>query len=457
MKLPAVFNLFRRKQYGGLSPVDYYNQGWTNVVREPYTGAWQQHDRRHMPLHGDALYSNSTIFRCITLIAADIAKMRLKLVEEDANDIWQEIDSPAFGVIIKPNDYQNRIQFFEHWLISKLTCGNTFVLKGRDNRNVVTALYILDPHRIKPMVAPDGAVFYQAKKDLLSGLTADEITIPSDQIIHDRMNTLFHPLVGLSPIYAAALAASQSLRIQAYSDRFFANWSRPSGILTAPGVITKDTAERIKNEWGANFSGDNTGKIAALGDGLKFEPMAQDAVDSQLVEQLQWSAKTIASTFGIPGYKLGIEAPPAYNNVEAINQEYYSQALQIHIESIELALDEGLELPSGYGTEFDLDGLLRMDTATMVKSIADSVKAGVMTPNEGRKRIGLSPVAGGDSPYLQQQNYSLAALDKRDSSADPFAAASKPQPQQLPTPANENPAQQAAQALAAWRKEFAHV
>jgi phage portal protein BeeE len=41
----------------------------------------------------------------------------------------------------KPNRYQNRIQFWEGWILSKLMRGNTYVLKVRDdNRNVVKPL-----------------------------------------------------------------------------------------------------------------------------------------------------------------------------------------------------------------------------------------------------------------------------------------------------------------------------
>ena len=39
----------------------------------------------------------------------------------------------------KPNRYQTRIQFFETWLISKLRTGNAYVLKERDQRNVVVS------------------------------------------------------------------------------------------------------------------------------------------------------------------------------------------------------------------------------------------------------------------------------------------------------------------------------
>ena len=70
-------------------------------------------------------------------------------------------------------------------------------------------------------------------------------TIPADEIIHDRFNCLFHPLVGISPLYAAKLAANQGLRIQENSALFFGNMSRPSGILTAPEQISDETAERL--------------------------------------------------------------------------------------------------------------------------------------------------------------------------------------------------------------------
>jgi phage portal protein BeeE len=129
---------------------------------------------------------------------------------------------------------------------------------------------------------------------------------------------------------------------------------------------------------------------------------------------------------------VGIGPPPNYNNIEALNQQYYAQCLQSLIEAFELCLDEGLELPKPYGTEFAIDDLLRMDTATKVKAAADGIGAGALAPNEARKRyFDLGPVAGGDSPYLQAQNYSLEALAARDA-ADPFAKPTPPPP----TPVN---------------------
>ena len=420
------FPLFGRKRENkDLRPAD--NRGsWLGIIRESFAGAWQQ----NVEIKTDTVLAFSTVFACITLIASDIAKMRVRLVKLAESGIWVEAESGAFSPVLRrPNHFQNRIQFYEGWVTSKLTHGNTYALKVRDARGVVTRLYILDPRRVTPLVSDEGDVFYQLKVDSLSGVTEDVI-VPAREIIHDRMNCLFHPLVGISPIYACGLAAMQGSAIQNNSTHFFQNGSKPGGVLTAPGAISDDTAKRLKAHWDANYSGENSGKVAVLGDGLKYEAMAMTATDSQLVEQLRWSAETVCSVFHVPAYKVGV-ATPTYNNAEILNQIYYSDCLQSLVESIELCLDEGLELPSPYGTDFDLASLLRMDTAALYKSNNDAVGGGWMAPNEARRRVDLAPVEGGDSPLIQQQNYSLAALAKRDAQADPF---NEPQPEPQPEP-----------------------
>ncbi|MDR7040560.1 HK97 family phage portal protein [Methylobacterium sp. BE186] len=447
----------REKAAPSLASVDRRG-GWWGIIREACAGAWQQ----NVEVRLDTVLTYSAVFRCVSLIASDIAKMRLRLVEVDQNGIWRETANPAFSPVLrKPNRFQNRIQFFTNWMESKLVHGNTYALKERDGRGVVVALYVLDPNRVTALVAPDGSVFYQLTRDDLAGVNDLDaaVPVPASEIIHDRWNTIYHPLVGTSPIYACGLAAVQGIRIQNNSAQFFGNGSNPGGILTAPGAISEETAKRLKDHWDRNYTGANVGKVAVLGDGLKYEPMAVKAADAQLLEQLKWTAETVCSVFGVPAYKVGVGQPPAYNNVEALDAQYYAQCLQIHIESIELALDEGLALPQPYGTEFDLDTLLRMDTATQVKTWSEGVRGGLVKPDEGRAKLGLPPTEGGNAVYLQQQNFSLAALAKRDAQDDPFSLSSKAD-QRLQSEAdmaaaeaaNENIGQEAGKALVAiWK------
>lgn len=407
-------------------------QWWIPLVREPFTGAWQ----KNMELRPDTALVYSTVYSVITLIASDVGKIRLRLVEL-IDQVWKEVRSNSFTPVLrKPNRYQTRIKFIEMWVTSKLIHGNTYVLKERDQRGVVISMHVLDPLRTSPLVASDGSVYYQLSADNLVGIDK-QIIVPASEIIHDTAVCLYHPLCGVSPLTACALAALQGLSIQQNSQKFFSNGSQPGGILTAPHNIPAETAARIKEYWEKNYTGANVGKVAVLGDGLKYEAMSVNAVDAQLIEQLKWSSETICSVFHVPPYMVGIGPMPAYNNIQALNQQYYTQCLQTILENIELLLDEGLGLlevrDHTYGTEFDLDSLLRMDTLTKSTSWKELVAGGIAAPNEARRQFDLPPVEGGDSPFLQQQNYSLAALAKRDAKEDPFSTSSStPAPEEEP-------------------------
>lgn len=414
--------------------------GWWPILKEPFAGAWQ----RNFEERAETVLTYSAAYACVTLIASDIGKIRLRLVEQDDGGIWTETSSPSFSPVLrKPNRYQTRIKFVEQWVVSKLLHGNAYVLKERDNRGVVVAMYVLDPTRTKVLVAPDGAVYYQLSRDNLAGVEETTVAVPASEIIHDTMVPLYHPLCGVSPLTACGVAAIQGLAIQRNSTKFFQNNSRPGGILSAPGRIDPDNAARLKEMWEQGFSGENVGKVAVLGDDLKYQAMSVNPVDAQLIEQLKWSAETVCSAFHVPPYMIGVGAMPTYNNIEALNQQYYTQCLQSLIESIEALLDDGLGLLSAkdgktYGTEFDLDDLLRMDTSTKVKTAAEGLK-GIFTTNEARKKFDLKPVAGGDAVLSQQQNYSLEALAKRDAKEDPFGGAS-PSPALKPPAAGEDDA-----------------
>lgn len=408
--------------------------GWFRVL-ESFTGAWQ----RNIEVRYDSVLSFHADFACRTLIASDIAKLGIRLVQEDENGIWRKVTNPAYSPVLrKPNHFQNRIQFMECWVLSKLQRGNAYILKQRDGRGVVVRLYVLDPLLVTPLVADDGSVFYQLSTDNLSGIPEGTVVVPAREIIHDRFNCFFHPLVGLSPIFAGGLAAMQGLSIQTNSASFFSNGARPGGLLMAPGAIGDDTAQRLKEHWEANYTGENAGKVAVLGDGLKYEALSAKAVDSQLIEQLKWSAEVVCSVYHVPPYKIGVGALPSYNNVQSLNVEYYSQCLQVLIEAIELCLDEGLGTGEGLGTELDTDNLLRMDSVTQME-VLDKGKS-TFTPNEARAKVNLSPVAGGDAVYRQQQDYSLEALAKRDAQADPFGTTAAPPaaPSEPQATANDN-------------------
>lgn len=390
---------------------------WRNIVHEPFSGAWQQ----NAELTNEETICFHAVFSCISLISQDMGKLGLDLKKEN-NGIFEIVKDARFAFINKPNRFQTRQQFIESWVISKLRRGNTYVLKDRDLFGRVIGLYILNPDLVTPLIDDLGNAFYQISTDRLVNIQ-NQVTLPASEIIHDRFNCLFHPLVGLSPIVASGVAAGQGLAIQNNSSSFFGNMSRPSGILVAPGPIDEAKATAIRTAWNLNYSASNYGKTAILGDGMKYEPMSVSAADAQMLEQLKFSGELVCSTFHVPPFKLGLGSIPLGQKTGDLNEIYYSDCLQSLIEAIENLLNQDLGLIEvGLSVEFNLDSLLRMDSVSQMAVLREGVGAGIYAPNEARKRFNLKPVEGGESPMIQQQNYSLAALAKRDAQSDPFNA-----------------------------------
>ena len=420
---------------------------WPGAILESFTGAWQQNT---VAAPTATLMSYSAVFACVTGISSDIAKMRIKLVRND-DGIWEEItqNQPWLSVLRDPNHYQDHMQFIESWLLSKLMYGNTYVLKHRDNRNVVNALYVLHPGLIKPLVAEDSSVFYELTRDDLSGVDNDKleelvrrygrVAIPSSEMIHDRMNTFWHPLVGISPLYACGQSATMGTNIFTNSATFFGNSSIPGGIVTVPGEISNETATTLKTTWETNFGGTNRGRVAILGDGMKFDAVRMTADESQTEELANLAVDDVARAFRYPRWKLGGPTPP-YTKPDQAQTMYYTDCLAPYILKIEKCLEKGLELPLGLGTEFDLETLLWMDTAALFEAI--NAGKNFFTPNEQRRMAGKKPVpVGGDTIYKQEQDHSIEAIAKRDAKEEFEPANTGPKPTAQMAATTETPRQ----------------
>ncbi len=413
-------------------------RGWWPLVREPFTGAWQRNQEQKL----ESLLQYPTLYACVSRIATDIGKLPFSLKAKNSKGIWDVVESAAYSPVLrKPNHYQTAQQFREYWSLSKKTQGNTYVLKERDSRQVVVGLYILDPCRVLPLVSDSGEVFYQLYTDNLNLLPdlEGQLIVPASEIIHDRCICPFHPLIGLPPIAAAFWPALKNMRILRSSSEFFANNAQPSGILSAPGAIADETAKRLAEYWNANFTGANSGKVAVVGDDLKFMSLSAKSVDAQMVEQLRYSDEQICQPFGIPPFKVGLGTIPSGLGVDAINQLYYDDALQADIQAMECLLAEGLNA-APYKVDMDESVLMRMDAGKKAEYHKTLVDAGIEAINESRLEFNLPPLDGGDTVYMQQQDFPL------DQVRNNVLPSQTPAPEPVAEPASEPTVEEAAAA-----------
>lgn len=409
-----------KKSANTARPVE--NAGIWRTIHEPATGAWQKNEETQVSRE-DQLRHHA-VFACVSLITRDVGKLKIH-TKGEREGVRQTISGPADQILSKPNPHQTTQQFFEAWATSKATTGNAYIWKVRNIYGELWRLFVLNPERVKPLVDPNGNVFYQVRRDNLFDIQDDTI-IPASEIIHDRFNCFYHPLVGLSPVTACALSAKQGLDIQRGASQFFSNASRPSGIIVSPSPISAEDAKEIGQRWRENYSGTNAGNTAVFGDGVDYKPISVSANDAQLVEQLKLSGEIVCTAFSVPAFKIGLGALPATSRMSDLNEIYYSDCLQHYIESIENLLNEHLDLAPGTDVEFNLKALIRMDSTSQMTYLKEGVDAAIFSPNEARAELGFAPVEGGHSPMIQQQNYSLAALAKRDAADDPFNTGTAP-------------------------------
>lgn len=414
-------------------------------VREPFVNAWQR-NLENAGARSPSLLAFSAVYACVTIISSDIAKLPLRVLASDGKSPQKDIatNHPINLLYQRPNSYQTPLEFMQLHIASKLMTGNSYIYKELDARGICRAMHVLHPSRVWPLVdSQTRNVFYQVGSHGENTLwpkpeDADSDTvIPSRFIIHDRMNTLWHPLMGVSPIFAAAASSATGARILMNSEEFFANMSRPSGVLTSAGTIQDVTAERLKREWKKRFSGGNIGETAVLGDGLSWEPLVLNAVDSQLIDQLRFTIEDVARVFRVPLFLLADLTKTSFRNSEQTARSYYQGCLQYHITGTEqrFNLDLGLDGLSRM-TNFDLDALFRTEADTRFETYDKGIKSGVLSINEARAKEGLGPVKGGEVPRLQMQ---YVPIDQPvPTAAAPGAPAPEPEPKPAPVDDDED-------------------
>lgn len=409
-----IFGLEIRRAEKALHAVSGWRDGWRRI-HEPYAGAWQQNVEEKQ----GTVLCYPTLYACLNRISQDIGKLPFLLKELQSNGTEMVVDNPAYSPVLKkPNHYQTAQQFREAWALSRMIHGNTYVLKGRDDRNVVTRLYVLDPCRVLPLVSDSGDVYYQinytTSENLLpANYPAEQLIVPAREIIHDRLNCFHHQLIGVPPVCAAHWAAVKNLKILKSSAQFFSNNAQPGGILTVPAGLSDEDAQAVKDYWATAYSGDNAGKIAVVGADLKFTSFSMNSVDSQLVEQMRYSDEQICQAFGIPPFKIGIGSIPSGLSVDAINLLYRDDALSGQIESMENLLDDALSLSPRLGVWMDDGPLLRMDVGKQAEVETKLVGGKIKTPDEARRRFNLAPTGGGGTLWGQHQDYPLGTLAER--------------------------------------------
>jgi HK97 family phage portal protein len=154
----------------------------------------------------------------------------------------------------------------------------------------------------------------------------------------------------------------------------------------------------------------NAGVPMLLDNGLTWQSITINPDDAQMLESRGFSVEEICRFFGVPPHMVGHtdNSTSWGTGLEQQTLGFQKFTLRRRLKRIEQALEKQLltarDRADGITVEFNLEGLLRADSAARSAFYGNMTRIGVMTINEVRALENLPPVEGGDVPRMQMQN-----------------------------------------------------
>ena len=213
----------------------------------------------------------------------------------------REQQHPLNKLFRRPNRWQTRFEFVSYMLTSLCLRGNAFVVVERDKDANPIELVPIAPDRCTMMLTDDGELWYRINSRRLGyGLV-----VPPDDMIHLK-NIAMDGYVGVSPIAIAQDVIGLALATQQHGGILFRQGGQVGGVVSHPGQLSKEAADRIANSWRETHAGvQNAHKVAILEEGMKFDKVAITNEEAQFLESRRFSVLEIGRLYGVPPHRLG--------------------------------------------------------------------------------------------------------------------------------------------------------
>ena len=406
MKLSSLLPWRKKPIQKNWVPTD---QGLMNTSWD--AGWWQQNLQ---PLSGSGL--NEVVEACVSALSQTTAMCPVHHLElKDDGEQERLIGSLPERVLLNPNQYTTRTQFFNTLIRSTYLHGNGYAVATRDGNRAIKELHIVDPRGTHGVIDPEsGEVYYWVTPNVGStnfNAETDTVYLARD-VLHIRINVGKEPLKGESPITAAANSIAANGAITGHQKSFFGGMSRPSGILQTDQQLNLEQMKQLRQALEAQSTGPNSGGVPILGNNLKWQAMSLTSQDSQMVEAFGMTIGSISRVFRVPLPLINDMTGATFANSEALMNWFLSSGLGFLLEHIELELGKLFGLPFKQRMNFDTHQLMRSDFKTLYETLTIGVQGGIMSPNEARSRVGYGAVEGGYEPRVQQQVVPLTAWDQ---------------------------------------------
>lgn len=381
-----------------------------------------------------------SIYRCVDIRGAAIASTPLKVYDGWDEDIRNEVQHEALGVIqtTNPFNYVAGPQLLRYSLGSRDLQASfawrlVFDTGGRLRSPLPREIYWLPPAQYKVVTGadlspPQPRIPFAGLK-VRPGQQKPEQFVPAAQVVYAPTYSPSDPLRGTSKI--SALKDDLNLRLYGAKSNlwFFRNNQRPDVVVTGAFSPTPENISLLRRVWKAAFGGDQSRGPAFLPADMKVQLLTIAAKDAEWLGQRHAAREDILAAFGVPPPVYGDLSRATYENIRVAYESFWRSAMIPEMKEIAWFLTQQFlwKWPdaqrAGLVLDFDYTAIqaLKEDSnavwergMSMVQRLNEAVRWKTLTPNQMRviarsvfKMIGLpdapwvGSVPGGDMFYTR--------------------------------------------------------
>ena len=350
---------------------------------------------------------NAIVYRCVNEIAKGASSVPFTVKSGDT--VLEQ--HPLIDLLDRPNPLQSNSEFFASLYGYLMLSGNAYTLKVGGVSGQPRELHLLRPDRIK---IEGGAGGMPTRYDyMLRGRVEASYEVDQETGFSELKQTkLWNPMddfYGCSPLSAAAVEVDQHNLSSKHNINLLNNGARPSGaVVFKPkdesgfhANLTDSQRQQLLTDLNNRFGGtNNAGRPLLLEGDFDWKEMGLSPRDMDFINLKHMSATDIAMCFGVPSQLVGVPDAQTYANVAEARLALYEETIIPHLRKVESDLNEWLvaQFDDRLTFEYVIDEIpaLSERRRRIYENVVSAVNAGIMTRNEARELVGLSPLKGAD-------------------------------------------------------------
>lgn len=356
----------------------------------------------NLALEYAAIWRTQPQVRTVTaFLARNIAQIGLHAFERVSDtDRARLTDHPLAALLATPTPRTTQYRFL-NTLVLDLTVYDVFLAVKIRPEGAPRALQRVDPRRVSPIGGnpfdPDGFEIRgnRAKRE-----------IPADEVFFLRGYNPDNPRWGSPPMEALRGLLSEGYEAERWRAQLWRNQARAAGYLRRPLEAppwSDEAKKRFRDHWHAQYVGDGpeAGGTPILEDGMEWLSAAMKPVEAQYLEVRKLSREEVAAAYHVPLPMVGILEHATYSNIREQHKQLYQDCLGPWLQMIQqdftLQVVPDLADTSRVYVEFNLHEKLRGNFEEQAAHLTTAIGGPWMTRNEGRARLNLPQIDGGDA------------------------------------------------------------